>query len=283
MSGRGVTLLFDLGGFWREWFATLSQLDSQERIINRIEFLAQTYDAIIVCADSPASWRRDVTRELIDSGDLEAKQGYKSNRPKKAPEAVLALQSTEDRLRKLGFPVVRCDGYEADDVIATLVHQAGDREIHISSEDKDLYQLISPTVTQLTRAGYMDADACRRKFGVGPELMGDLLAVVGDTADNIQGCDRVGAGKGATLLETFGSIDGIKAATRDELTSIKGIGKSVAEAIEAWDPTLARRLVALSTDCPVNLGALIAEYSAATVHEELEGEPFGGSDWRDAS
>ena len=117
--------LLDLGSeFWRTWFATRSQVDTMARCIDRCDFLARKYACVIVCADSPTNWRHEITAELPKE------QQYKANRPRKDPESVLCLKATEARLEELGYPVIKCDGYEADDVIATLASQSNGRSLN---------------------------------------------------------------------------------------------------------------------------------------------------------
>lgn len=256
-------LLIDLGGlFWREWFSTRSQIATLGNVLNRVDFLATQYDQVIVCADSPSSWRIERT-----SG-LPKEEQYKANRPTKAPEAVLTLIDTEQRLRDVGYPVAKCQGFEADDVIATLDEQAH-YPVFIASDDKDLYQLITETTTQLTRAGVMGPDECKRKFGVWPKQMRDLLALIGDASDNIAGCPKVGPGKAAALLDHFESIDGIKSASRKDLLSLPGIGKAIVDNLETWDPSLALELITLSIDCPVDLHATLKDYVSQKQSDQI--------------
>jgi len=249
MTQTAEIVLIDLGAlYWRSWLATKSQFISMTQVIDKCEHFSGIYNHVIVCADSPKNWRYDVT------ATLEREKQYKANRPKKDPEAVLNLQATEERLAQMGYPVVKCEGYEADDVIATLVAQAWARTVHIYSDDKDLYQLISSTCTMITRGGNMGADECMRKFGVYPSMIREWLAIMGDSADNVEGCPRVGGVKAALLLHKFGSVESIKKATFDELTALPGIGKAVAEGIAEWDPEIALELVSLKTNCPIGIG-----------------------------
>lgn len=256
-------LLYDLGSvYWAGWFATQSQFAAYTRVIDSLDRYAEDYPLIIVCADSPTNWRNSLTTHL------DKEKQYKANRPKKAPEAVTVLRDLVDFLPGIGYPVAICDGYEADDLIATLAKQAKDRYVAIKSEDKDLYQLIDANTVQLTRAGVMTPDTCLRKFGVYPGKMRDWLAIVGDASDNVEGCPKVGPAKAVLLLDRFGSIDGIVKATVDELRELKGIGDTLAANIQWWDPTLARDLVSLKFDAPVSLDELEPLFTASRINEE---------------
>lgn len=247
-------LLIDIGSvYWAGWYATRSQTGAYELAVDAIERACSEHWRAIVCCDSPRNWRHDLT------GHMAPEVQYKANREKKPPEATEALADVQQRVAAWGVPVVLCDGYEADDVIATLVDQALAHEVRILSEDKDLYQLIDDHCFVLTKNGVRDAEGCVRKFGVRPDQMRDLLTLTGDSSDNIQGCPGIGVGKAAALLNRFGTLDAIKSASPKELGAVRGVGKQLATNLLEWDHTLARALVSLATDAPVQLETLIGE------------------------
>lgn len=257
-------LLVDLGSlFWRKWFATRSQIDTMRDVLDRIDYLALDYPAVIVCADSPKNWRHEVTAHL------EKPAQYKANRPRKDPEAVLTLIATQGRLVELGYPVIERDGFEADDVIATLAKQARGRCVHILSEDKDLFQLIGQNITQLTKGGHLTDEECVRKFGIKPVQMHDWLAIVGDVADNVPGCPGVGPGKGAALLMQFGDLAGVFLATDEELLGVPGIGQKTLDSIREWDPGMALQLTSLSDVPDVNISNILAGYVSRVQSDKI--------------
>ncbi len=247
-------LLLDLSAkFWTAWHATKSQLNSISRVMDQADYFARNYDHVIICADDATNWRYALT------ADLDKEFQYKASRKKKDPEAVLTLITVEERLEAAGYPVIRCKNYEADDVIATICgHFVDDvdTEIFIASDDKDLYALISDLTFMATTRGVVDAAGCMRKFGVNPWHIRELLAIAGDNSDNIKGCPNVGAGKAADLLNAFGSVHAIKSATFEELTAIKGIGKTIADSVAEWDETLPMQLADMKTDCPIDFDQL---------------------------
>jgi DNA polymerase-1 len=120
-------------------------------------------------------------------------------------------------LSALRVPVLEMAGFEADDVLATVVDRARahDLDVVLVTQDKDMLQLVGPRVTVLApgaRAGEQvlyDADKVREKWGVGPEQIPDLLALMGDTIDNIPGVPGVGQKTAVKLIGQFGSVDGI--------------------------------------------------------------------------
>ncbi len=146
---------------------------------------------------------------------------YKANRAA-MPDALRAQMPYIKRLALLmGFGAIEKEGVEADDLIATWAKRlsAEGHSVVIVSADKDLGQCIAlPGVTQLlppptanAAAGWREIDSAgvEEKFGVPPSKVADLLALVGDTSDNIPGLDGVGPKTAAKWLAQFGSLEGV--------------------------------------------------------------------------
>lgn len=234
--------LIDLGAeFWKNYYATGSGVDAYSLTIDRIQFYVKEWRRVVVCCDSPKSKRKEWCPT------------YKSNRKPKPEDGVDALVSVPERVKAWGVPVVQCDGYEADDVIASLVAQAWPEEVQIIGSEKDFFCLICDSVRLVGKAGYITANDCMTKFGVAPSQMQDWLALAGDAADAIPGCPGCGPSRATTLLENFGSIEGIRAARDEDILALPGIGKKTLDGIRSWDPTMARKLIKLLDDAPVSL------------------------------
>ncbi|MBZ7994363.1 DNA polymerase I [Campylobacter canadensis] len=140
-------------------------------------------------------------------------QEYKENR-KELDEALrVQIQPCLDILQKLGFCCARIDGFEADDVIASVCKYSlsNNCKVEIYSTDKDLYQLlVSDDVLMIGKNNEsIKAAECIEKFGVKPEQIVDYLALVGDSADNFKGVSGVGPAAAKRLLNEFKSLDGI--------------------------------------------------------------------------
>ncbi|MCR4952667.1 MAG: DNA polymerase I [Treponema sp.] len=141
---------------------------------------------------------------------------YKATRNKTPDDLHAQIPWIEDVLSALGIPVLQCDGYEADDIIATVAKKcaASGRTCRILSGDKDLMQLVDDT-TQILKpnAGtawkVTGADGVEVEWGVKPAQLLDLLSLYGDTADNIPGVAGVGVKTAAKLLNEYGDLDGI--------------------------------------------------------------------------
>src|SRR5262249_26497746 len=148
---------------------------------------------------------------------------YKQNRPDMPPELSEQLTPIEDLARCLGLPVIEQPGMEADDVMATLarVGEEAGYEVLLVTGDKDMLQLIDDAVNVLSPQGKgdeyarLDAAGVRAKWGVGPEQIRDVLALMGDASDGYPGVPGVGEKTAVELLTAFGTLDGIYARLGD--------------------------------------------------------------------
>ena len=150
---------------------------------------------------------------------------YKATRDKTPEDLHAQIPWICDVLEALGVPVLQCDGYEADDIIATVAKKCQDagRTCRILSGDKDLMQLVNES-TQILKpeAGstwkVTGIEGVEAEWGVKPAQLLDLLALYGDTADNIPGVKGVGIKTASKLLGLYGNLDGIYA----HIDEIKG-------------------------------------------------------------
>ncbi|MHA7919345.1 5'-3' exonuclease, partial [Alloalcanivorax xenomutans] len=140
---------------------------------------------------------------------------YKSNRPPMPDELREQVQPLHDLIRAMGLPLIVEEGVEADDVIGTFARQFGGEGKHvlISTGDKDMAQLVNGKVTLINTMTdtLLDVDGVKNKFGVGPELIIDFLALMGDKVDNIPGVPGVGEKTALALLQGLGSMEQIYA------------------------------------------------------------------------
>ncbi len=241
-------ILVDLGAeFWRNWFATKSGIEAYRLTIERVDWYRKECGRVAVCCDGGKLLRHEWFPE------------YKANRDAKPVDAIDSLVSAQQQMEDWGLPVLHCPGYEADDLIATLVDQAFLDDVKIMSSDKDLYGLLAENVRMVTIKGEVGPAECVEKFGVPPIQIRDYLALCGDAADNVPGCPGVGPGRARDLLKVFGCIDGIKAATDEQLRAVRGVGDKTLTGIRGWDPALAVRLITLLTDAPVDVEGLWLE------------------------
>jgi len=148
---------------------------------------------------------------------------YKATRNKTPDDLHAQIPVICEILEALGIPVLQCDGYEADDVIATVAKKCSEtgRGCRILSGDKDLMQLVSET-TQILKPEtgastwkVTGIEGVEAEWGVKPEKLLDLLSLYGDTADNIPGVRGIGVKTASKLLNDYGDLDGIYAHIED--------------------------------------------------------------------
>jgi len=160
---------------------------------------------IIVVFDAKGkTFRNDIYKE------------YKANRPPMPDDLREQLQPLKNIVKAIGFPLIEIAGVEADDVIATLVKKAKEKNLKavISSLDKDLMQLVEDPVSTMMNTmthQIFNEEKVLEKFGVKPNQIRDMLALTGDTSDNIPGVPKVGQKTAAKWLNEYGDINEIKA------------------------------------------------------------------------
>jgi DNA polymerase I len=178
---------------------------------------------------------------------------YKATRQKMPEDLVVQVPYIKELVRDHGIAQLEREGYEADDVIATLTHWAAehDLEVVIVSGDKDLLQLVSdPRVRQWDpqKDRVFTEQEVAQRFGVSPGQMIDYLALVGDSTDNIPGVKGVGEKTARQLLESWKSLDEIFQHI-DEISPGSLRVKLQSEGKSAY---LSRELVSLKIDVPVS-------------------------------
>ena len=137
---------------------------------------------------------------------------YKTNRQAPPPALLQQLPVCIEMIEKMGLYSLGCEGYEADDLIASVVKKHGaTHKINIVTSDKDLYQLIGENVKIYSHGKKMlyGREECLQRYGVYPEQIVDFLAICGDSADNIPGVRGIGDKGAKKLLDEWGSLEGI--------------------------------------------------------------------------
>ena len=138
---------------------------------------------------------------------------YKANRPPPPDDLVPQFQLIRDATEAFGFLAIDKKGYEADDIIATLAKNATDEGaiVTIFSSDKDLMQLVSDDIKMYDpiRNIFIDIDRVREKFGVTPDKVIDVQALIGDKVDNIPGVPGVGVKTASSLISEFQTVENL--------------------------------------------------------------------------
>ncbi len=177
---------------------------------------------------------------------------YKANRPPMPDDLSEQVAWVHEACQALGVPVLTHERFEADDVIGTLAKRALENELEvvIVTGDKDFFQLVQPHVRIFNprdQGIWYDADAVKVKFGVNPDQVVDVLALMGDAVDNVKGVPGIGEKGARELITKFGSLDTLLKQPEDvEKTRYRS-----ALAQHAEEAQISRELVTIRTDVPV--------------------------------
>ncbi|MBW2413800.1 MAG: DNA polymerase I [Deltaproteobacteria bacterium] len=199
-------------------------------------------DGVVVVWDAPGRKRR---KELYAE--------YKATRDATPEDLRAQFEWIRRAVDAYGLATMEYEGEEADDVIATLTRQAVEAgiDVEIVSTDKDLMQLVSDRVTLLDtmKDRRIGPEQVVERFGVPPEQILDLRAIVGDSSDNIPGVKGIGEKGAANLMHEYGSLDAIL----DSADQVKA--KRAREALQTYadDARLSRELSRLREDLPIEL------------------------------
>ena len=271
-------ILVDGSAFlFRSYFSTISQNLTNDSgfptgamfgVVNAIKHLQRKYQGakLIMVFDAKGS---NFRHQMFPD--------YKANRSPAHDDLIIQIEPLYKIIRAMGFHFLCVEGVEADDVIATLSRFAAQSDIEtiIASGDKDLFQLVGGNIKQLDMKGklYSEADV-KEKMGVNPNQILDLLALTGDSADNIPGVPSVGPKTASKWLEQYSNIEGVKA----NAEKIGGkVGEKLRESFDLLD--LSYQLVQLKFDVQLPFDILEEEPGENT--EELISlyKEFGFSMW----
>ncbi|MDD2267495.1 DNA polymerase I [Sulfuricurvum sp.] len=210
MSQQTVTVIDTFGFFFRSFYA-LPPLKNKQGfptglLTGFINFIASLHkdhssDYLIFALDAKGpSFRAEID------------PNYKANRSPAPEELIMQLPIAIEWIDKMGYKSLSMSGYEADDMIASVVRHARAQGhiVRVVSHDKDLYQLIEDDVVVLVDAiskKVMNERHCDEKYGVHPRQFIDYQALIGDTADNVPGVKGIGKVTAQKLLVQFGTLD----------------------------------------------------------------------------
>jgi DNA polymerase-1 len=178
---------------------------------------------------------------------------YKANRQPTPDDLKQQLPYTRRLCEALGLPILEQPGIEADDIIGTLARRAVEAgyRVYIVSSDKDLLQLVSDDVTVIHPVKYdrLDPEGVEKKFGVRPERVADVLALVGDSIDNIPGVPGIGEKGAAKLVTEWGSLETLL----EHAGEVKNKRQREALAQHGEGARLSKELVTIATDLDVGI------------------------------
>jgi DNA polymerase-1 len=180
--------------------------------------------------------------------------GYKANRTEMPPDLAQQLPFIRRSLEAFRIPILQSEGFEADDVIGTLARQAAEKghDVFVVSNDKDMLQLVTGKVKVLNPVKdnlILDREKVVEVLGVPPEQVIDVMALRGDSIDNIPGAPGIGDKGSVELIQQFGSVE----AALDHASEVKR--KTYRESLENNRDTvlLSKELVTIHCEVPVEL------------------------------
>jgi DNA polymerase-1 len=182
---------------------------------------------------------------------------YKSTRAKMPQDMIEQLPRIREMISAMNLPILEMEGYEADDLMGTLAYRAKEKgfETILVTGDKDFLQLVNDQIKVLNprKTGeelqLLDREQVREKFGVFPEKVIDVLALMGDASDNIPGIPGIGEKTAIELIQKFGDLEEILAHP-DKVTK-KNVQKSLKEHLDL--ARLSKKLVTIETNVPLEI------------------------------
>jgi DNA polymerase I len=190
---------------------------------------------------------------------------YKANRTPMPGDLAEQIPWVHEACEALGVPILTSRRFEADDVIGTLATKAAARgfEVAIVTGDKDFFQLVHDGIKVYNpkeEGTWYDADGVKEKFGVAPSQVVDVLALMGDSIDNIKGVPGIGEKGARDLIATYGTLEELLSHA-SEVTN-----KRQREGLlnHAEDARQSRTLAQIHTDCPVDFDPDAARYRGAS-------------------
>ncbi len=199
---------------------------------------------------------------------------YKANRKKMPDELVNQIPLIKEIINNYNIPIYSKEGYEADDIIGTIAKEAEKRNCTtiIVTGDKDAFQLISPhtqimtTIKGVTEVKIYDEESIRKKYGVDPGKIVDILALKGDSSDNIPGVPGIGEKTALALIKKFGSL-------KDILNNVDQISKkSLREKLKKYEDQIlmSKRLATIVREVPITY-----DFDAAKIKSPNYNELWG--------
>lgn len=178
---------------------------------------------------------------------------YKAHREAPPEDLQVQIPLVLDLIRAYNIPVIIVEGWEADDVIATLATRAAaaGMDVRMVTNDKDARQLISPKIKtySIRKKRFYDEADLLEEWGIRPDQVVDFQSLVGDSVDNVPGIPQIGPKTATTLLQEFGTLEQVLA------NADKVKGKKVAENLKIYADKayMSRELVRLNRDLPIEL------------------------------
>ena len=231
-------------------------------VISMLKKLQTEYpeSSVVAVFDAPGkTFRDDIYTE------------YKANRDAMPDDLRSQISPLHDLIKTMGIPLLVVPDVEADDVIGTLATMASVKGIKtiISTSDKDLAQLVDDHVTLMDtmKDEFLNIKGVMTKFGVAPNRIIDLLALMGDKVDNIPGVPKCGPKTAAKWLNQYDSLQGV-------IDNAEKVGGKIGESLRAAIPDLPRSYELATIKCDLELPYTLEDLTPKPVDEELLRDKF---------
>ena len=257
--GQGTSLIIDMQGMFYPAYAVTKDgdLSPAESFLLSLAKLILKYQPRSLCIAAEGTAKRCVRSELFPE--------YKSGRGAKTSDFKFCLASLKQMLNVSGLGFVSVDGYEADDVMASvaLSHRAGFEKVVVASRDKDMRQLMASGIT-IASTTKENEEVSESDLPVRADKIVEFMSLTGDSIDNIPGVPGIGPGTAKLLLERHGTLHHVIESAADDR-----IGKLISEHKD--NILMSRKLVSLFCNLDVSVTGSVIDLSV------LSG--YGIKDW----
>lgn len=251
MQGKTVCLVDGSGYIFRAYYSLPAMTRSDGTPTNAVYGFCLMLSRLL--KDKPA----DRWAVLFDTARTTFRNtiypAYKANRSDPPEDLVPQFALMREAVQAHGVASIELEGFEADDLIASLAHAAVAQgaKVTIVSSDKDLMQLVSPQIRMWDpmKNRWIDAQQVQEKFGVTPERVIDVQALAGDSSDNVPGVEGIGPKTAAELIQKYGDLESVLARA-SEIPQPRRRQRLMEQAEQAL---ISRKLVTLRSDVPVEL------------------------------
>ncbi len=197
---------------------------------------------------------------------------YKENRKETDPELISQIPKVKDLLDTFDIPVIKVDGFEADDVIATLCKEFENKiEKIIVTGDQDLFQLITPNTSvylagrRFSESKLFKKEDVKNKLGIWPEQVPDYKGLAGDASDNIPGVKGIGKKSAESLVQQFGDIENIYKNIDLVPNRVKN------KLVESYEIAIkSKQLATVVPEVPISFSLNSAELSSIKISDVLD-------------
>jgi DNA polymerase-1 len=247
--------LIDISGFIYRAFYAVPKLTHKDKEVGalygfcvgmqKIQSLFKDTNFIAAFDSSKKTFRNEIYAE------------YKANRKATPEELLKQIPMIKEACKKFGFQIVEKLGFEADDIIASLAQNLSTtgNEVIVISSDKDLMQLLNISGLKIydpVKREYITDTHVLQKFGVPPNKLLDVMALIGDSSDNVPGVSKIGPKTAALLINEFGSLDNLIS----KLNTLPKNNRNEILKSEIHMAVISKELIMLKYDVPIDLTEL---------------------------